>query len=109
MIDLSLTTAQQDIVEKYRDFTAKYIIPNARKYDLEAVFPWEVVKKAYEEGIMNGPMTSEQLAEATGTTERYVREWLSAQAASGFVEYHRENSDLSYEKIVKRKKKKLRL
>lgn len=59
MIDLSLTTAQQDIVEKYRDFTAKYIIPNARKYDLEAVFPWEVVKKAYDEGIMNGPMTPE--------------------------------------------------
>lgn len=59
MIDLSLTTAQQDIVEKYRDFTAKYIIPNARKYDLEAVFPWDVVKKAYEEGIMNGPMTPE--------------------------------------------------
>jgi len=59
MIDLSLTNAQQDIVEKYRDFTAKYIIPNARKYDLEAKFPWEVVKKAYEEGIMNGPMSPE--------------------------------------------------
>ncbi|OYT17375.1 MAG: acyl-CoA dehydrogenase [Bacteroidetes bacterium 4572_77] len=59
MIDLSLTTRQQDIVEKYRDFTAKYIIPNARKYDQLAEFPWEIVKKAYEEGIMNGPMTSE--------------------------------------------------
>lgn len=35
----------------------------------------------------NGPMTSEQLAESTETTERYVREWLSAQAASGYVEY----------------------
>ena len=35
----------------------------------------------------NGPITSEQLAESTETTERYVREWLSAQAASGYVEY----------------------
>jgi len=35
-----------------------------------------------------GPLTSEQLAERTGTTERYVREWLSAQAASGYIEYH---------------------
>ncbi len=43
----------------------------------------------------NGPMTSEQLADATGTTERYVREWLSAQAASGFVEYHKENENFS--------------
>ena len=34
-----------------------------------------------------GPMTSQQLAAASGTTERYVREWLSAQAATGYVEY----------------------
>ena len=34
-----------------------------------------------------GPLTSQALAEATGTHERYVREWLSAQAASGFVSY----------------------
>jgi SAM-dependent methyltransferase len=34
-----------------------------------------------------GPMTSRQLAEKTGTNERYVREWLSAQAAGGIVEY----------------------
>jgi SAM-dependent methyltransferase len=32
-------------------------------------------------------MTPVELAQATGTTERYVREWLSAQAASGYVEY----------------------
>ncbi len=34
-----------------------------------------------------GPMTSVELAAKTGTAERYVREWLSAQAAGGFVEY----------------------
>jgi SAM-dependent methyltransferase len=33
-------------------------------------------------------MTSAELAQATGTRERYVREWLAAQAASGFVSYH---------------------
>jgi SAM-dependent methyltransferase len=33
------------------------------------------------------PMTSAELAKATGTHERYVREWLSAQAAGGFVTY----------------------
>src|SRR6201995_2530013 len=33
------------------------------------------------------PVTPVQLAERTGTRERYVREWLSQQAASGYVEY----------------------
>ena len=31
----------------------------------------------------NGPMDPASLARTTGTTERYIREWLSAQAASG--------------------------
>jgi len=30
-----------------------------------------------------GPQTSAELAKRTGTSERYVREWLSAQAAGG--------------------------
>ena len=34
-----------------------------------------------------GPMTSAELAAKTGTTERYVREWLAAQAAGGLVTY----------------------
>ena len=40
--------------------------------------------KALAEG---GAKTSRQLAETTGIRERYVREWLAAQAASGFVDY----------------------
>ena len=34
-----------------------------------------------------GPMTSAELAQKTGTAERYVREWLAAQAAGGYVAY----------------------
>jgi len=34
-----------------------------------------------------GPLTPAELADRTGTAERYVREWLSAQAASGYVDY----------------------
>ena len=37
-----------------------------------------------------GPITPGELAEKTGTAERYVREWLNAQAAGGFVEYNAE-------------------
>jgi SAM-dependent methyltransferase len=34
-----------------------------------------------------GAVTPTELAKRTGTTERYVREWLAQQAASGYVEY----------------------
>jgi 2-polyprenyl-3-methyl-5-hydroxy-6-metoxy-1,4-benzoquinol methylase len=34
-----------------------------------------------------GPMTPVELAKKTNTDERYVREWLSAQAAGGYVTY----------------------
>jgi len=42
-----------------------------------------------------GPLTSAELADRTGTTERYVREWLNAQAAGGFVEYDAETGRYS--------------
>jgi SAM-dependent methyltransferase len=34
-----------------------------------------------------GPATPKALADKTGTAERYVREWLAAQAAAGYVTY----------------------
>ena len=34
-----------------------------------------------------GPLTPVELARRTGVAERYVREWLNAQAAGGYVEY----------------------
>jgi len=35
----------------------------------------------------SGPLTSSELAAKTGTSERYIREWLNQQAAGGYVEY----------------------
>src|SRR5919204_431672 len=35
----------------------------------------------------SGGLSPAELAERTGAAERYVREWLNAQAAGGFVEY----------------------
>jgi len=34
-----------------------------------------------------GPTTAAELSRRTGTSERYVREWLNAQAAGGYVDY----------------------
>jgi SAM-dependent methyltransferase len=44
----------------------------------------------YKTLAKEGPLTSEELAQASGTSERYIREWLSAQAASGYIEYDKE-------------------
>src|SRR3954471_24555028 len=44
----------------------------------------------YHELGGGGPATPAELAARTGTAERYVREWLNAQAASGWVDYDAE-------------------
>ena len=41
------------------------------------------------------PVTSAELAKKTKLHERYVREWLSAQAASGYVDYDAEKDEFS--------------
>ena len=42
-----------------------------------------------------GPLTPAELAKRTGCAERYVREWLNAQAAGGFVEYEADSGRYS--------------
>jgi acyl-CoA dehydrogenase len=59
MIDFTLDSRQKEIQEKYRDFAKRWIEPNRMKYDELAVFPWDVVKAAYDEGLMNGPIPVE--------------------------------------------------
>lgn len=41
----------------------------------------------YRQLSEGGPQTPGELAERAGARERYVREWLNAQAASGYVDY----------------------
>jgi len=41
----------------------------------------------YKKLAERGPMNSAELAAATGTAERYVREWLASQSAGGYVSY----------------------
>ncbi|MEJ7705391.1 MAG: hypothetical protein WKF47_17930 [Geodermatophilaceae bacterium] len=38
-----------------------------------------------------GPISSTELAQRTGCNERYLREWLSAQAATGYLLYEGED------------------
>jgi len=41
----------------------------------------------YKALAASGPLSSEGLAQKAGIPERYAREWLAGQAASGYVEY----------------------
>jgi SAM-dependent methyltransferase len=42
----------------------------------------------FKELTTGGPATSVELAQRTGLNERYLREWLSALSAAGYLEYH---------------------
>ncbi len=48
--------------------------------------------KAMADGAV---VTPAELAKKTGLHERYVREWLSGQAASGYIDYHPEKNAFS--------------
>ena len=45
--------------------------------------------------LADSPATAEQLARRTGTDPRYVAEWLSGQAAGGYVSYDPVTADFS--------------
>jgi acyl-CoA dehydrogenase len=51
--DLSLTEEQKALVQTARDFTRKEIVPHAGKWDEHGEFPREVLKRAWETGLMN--------------------------------------------------------
>lgn len=60
--------------------------------DLGAVFSLPLVRVGDTLGLYasladTGPVTPDELARRTGTNARLVREWLSAHAASGYLDY----------------------
>ena len=72
--------------DKLHEFLGKAIV------DFGATFNAALVRIGDKLGLYkalakSGPQTPAQLAKATGTSERYIREWLSQQAAGGYVTY----------------------
>jgi ubiquinone/menaquinone biosynthesis C-methylase UbiE len=45
--------------------------------------------------LAKGSLSSAELANKTGTDERYIREWLASQAAGGYVTYNPDNKTFS--------------
>jgi acyl-CoA dehydrogenase len=59
MINFQLDKRHQEIIEKYRDFSNRWIVPNRMKYDALATFPWDIVHAAYDEKIINASLPVE--------------------------------------------------
>jgi acyl-CoA dehydrogenase len=52
-MDFTLTDEQQSLQRLAREFAQKEIAPVAAQYDEKAEFPWPVVQKAYDLGLVN--------------------------------------------------------
>jgi 2-polyprenyl-3-methyl-5-hydroxy-6-metoxy-1,4-benzoquinol methylase len=81
-----MATAQTIDPAKLDEFMGRFV------GDLGAAFSVPLVligdKLGLYKAMADGePVTPAELAERTGTRERYIREWLCQQAASGYVEY----------------------
>lgn len=66
--------------------------------DIAATFSGVMTNIGHKLGLYKamagaGWLGSVQLAEATGTDERYVREWLNNQTAGGYVDYRPETQN----------------
>ncbi|MBP0620283.1 class I SAM-dependent methyltransferase [Cupriavidus consociatus] len=68
-------------------------------HDIGAVMHAATVVVGDELGLYKAmaekPMTADVLAQKTHTDVRYLREWLSAQAASGYVDYDPDSAEFS--------------
>jgi hypothetical protein len=72
--------------DKLHEFLGKALV------DFGATFNAALIRIGDKLGLYKGlaaggAQTPGELAKRTGTSERYVREWLSAQAAGGYVTY----------------------
>lgn len=80
-----LTAATLDL-ERVQDFAGRVAADGAAGYNAVLVYLgdrlglWRTLASA-------GSATSAEIADRSGLAERYVREWLAAQAAAGYVTY----------------------
>jgi acyl-CoA dehydrogenase len=59
VVDFTLTDEQKDIRELAHDFATKEMRPVAWEYDKDSTWPEEIVKKAWEVGLMNNHIPEE--------------------------------------------------
>jgi len=51
--DFNVTPEEQEMIDLAEKFTREEVIPVAAEYDKTGEFPWKIIKKAHETGLMN--------------------------------------------------------
>jgi acyl-CoA dehydrogenase len=83
VIDLTLTDEQQAMREMAHDFAEKEIRPVAWEYDRDATWPEEILKKAWELGLMNNHIPAEYGGTGLGYVDGAVIEEEISWGCSG--------------------------
>lgn len=53
MVDFALSSEQQSIVDMAREFARKEMLPKAAHHDQTMDYPWDIIKKAHANGLLN--------------------------------------------------------
>ncbi|NBV50568.1 hypothetical protein EBR78_05030, partial [bacterium] len=72
MIDFSLTEEQLALRDTVRKFVQTEIIPHAHRYDVSGDFPHDVIRKAWENGLMNPAVPEKFGGLGLGITEDVI-------------------------------------
>jgi 2-polyprenyl-3-methyl-5-hydroxy-6-metoxy-1,4-benzoquinol methylase len=87
-----MNTQQQQPEQNTIDEASLHALIGGILHDLGGAFSVPLVQIGESLGLYkilseNGPLSSGELAARTGLNERYLREWLSAQAASNYISF----------------------
>ena len=85
-----MSTQQQQPKQNTINEASLHALVGGILHDLGGAFSVPLVQIGESLGLYqtlteNGPLSSGELAARTGLKERYLREWLSAQAASNYI------------------------
>lgn len=67
--NFNVTPEQQEYLDLAEQFTKNEIIPNAAHFDQTGEYPWEILKKAHETGLMNLHIPQEYGGMGLGTMD----------------------------------------
>ncbi|MBN2229839.1 MAG: acyl-CoA dehydrogenase family protein [Candidatus Thorarchaeota archaeon] len=70
MIDFTLTKEQKELRDRARVFAQEFMLPYAHYYDKTGEFPRPIIKKCWEEGLMNLAIPKEFGGQGLGTLEQ---------------------------------------
>jgi len=84
-MNFELSEEQQQLQEMTRKFTHEEIIPMAAHYDQTGDFPWPIVNKAWENGLMNITIPSEYGGPGLGILDACIMEEELAYGCTGIM------------------------